>query len=406
MKQILPILFSVAFLDVLGIGIVIPILPLVFFETNILLGASIATKTLVLGLLISSYSLAQFFGAPILGGLSDKHGRKKILSLSVFGTFIGYLVFAAGLWYTNIILLFLGRIIDGFTGGNLSVVRSIIADISSGEDKVKNFGFIGMAFGVGFILGPFVGGKLANPSFGFDFSTPFIFAAILALVNFFFIQIKLPETLKEKSNIKITLFTGIKNISRAMKMESLRTTFIALFLFIFGWSMFTQFFQVYMYGKFNYTTDQIGNLFGYIGLWIAFTQGILIRPISKKFKPKEAIKIFLPISATMLLFLLIPTKSFYLYMIMPLISMSNGILQPNFSALISNLSDKKSQGEILGIQQSVFSLAQAIPPIIAGYVTSLNIHMPTILASLFIFLGWLYVLKNYQNLGGKKFHEA
>jgi len=405
-KSVLPILFSVAFLDILGIGIVIPILPLVFFETPILAGASIAQKTLMLGFLIASYPLAQFFGAPILGGLSDKYGRKKLLSFSVFGTFVGYLVFAWGLISNSLFMLFLGRILDGFTGGNISIARSIIADTSKGRDKVKNFGLIGMAFGLGFILGPFVGGKLVNPTLGFGYPTPFFFAAALSFLNLIVIQLKLPETLKEKSNIVVTPFTGIKNIIKAMKLEDLRTVFFSLFLFMFGWSMFTQFFQVYLYDQFAYTTDQIGNLFGYIGLWIAFTQGAIVRPISNKLEPKATLRIFLPITALGLLLLLVPNTPWYLYLIMPIISVSNGILQPNFSTLISNMTDRKSQGEIMGIQQSILSLAQAIPPIIAAYVTTFDFSLPNILAAIFIFIGWFKVILTYKTLGRSKFAEA
>lgn len=161
--SIFPIFFTV-FLDLLGLGIIIPILPAVLIDprTGLLpFSTTFATRTLIFGFLIAAYPLAQFFSSPILGALADKHGRKKILTLSLLGTLVGYILFAMGLVTQNIYLLFIGRIIDGFTGGNISIAQSAIADISDEKTKSKNFGLIGMAFGLGFIIGPYVGGKLS-----------------------------------------------------------------------------------------------------------------------------------------------------------------------------------------------------------------------------------------------------
>src|SRR3989344_4109313 len=156
-------LFLVVFLDMLGIGIIIPILPLVFYETSLLpAGTSLSATNILLGFLIASYPLAQFFGAPILGAIADRYGRRPVLLLSLLGAAFGYALFAFGLVIGSVWLLFFSRILAGFMAGNLAVVKSIIADISDKRSMVKNFGLIGMGFGLGFILGPFIGGNLAN----------------------------------------------------------------------------------------------------------------------------------------------------------------------------------------------------------------------------------------------------
>jgi len=185
-KSNLLILFLIVFLDLVGVGILIPVLAPLMLDTGsqiVPAGWSEATRNLALGILIAVYPLAQFFGAPILGTLSDRYGRKKLLGFSLFGTLIGYILFAVGILTNHLWLLFLSRTLDGFTGGNLSIANSSIADMNAGQKSAKNFGLIGMAFGFGFIVGPFLGGILSDPHLvsWFNHATPFWFAAILSL---------------------------------------------------------------------------------------------------------------------------------------------------------------------------------------------------------------------------------
>lgn len=239
-------LFFTAFIDMLGIGIVIPVLGHLFLDASGILPGehALSVRTFLLGLLIASYPLAQFFGAPLLGALSDRHGRKKILVLSLIGTFIGYVLFAYAILTRNLVLLFVSRILDGFTGGNISTVMSSIADISEHKDKAKNFGIIGMAFGLGVIFGPMIGGILADSTVvsWFNPSIPFFFAAFLTLVNILMVSTLFKETLVTRIHTEINLFTGFKNIGKALAMRNLRTMFIVMFLLTFGFNFYTQFF--------------------------------------------------------------------------------------------------------------------------------------------------------------------
>ena len=179
--------FMTIFIDMLGVGILIPVFPLLILPNspdNILpTGWTIQQGFILFGWLSAAYPLAQFFAAPILGQLADRYGRKKILAISITGTMFGYILFAIGIATHNIPLLFASRILDGFTGGNISVAQAAIADISTAKNRARNFGLIGMAFGLGFILGPYVGGKLADPSVisWFNAQTPFYFTAALCL---------------------------------------------------------------------------------------------------------------------------------------------------------------------------------------------------------------------------------
>lgn len=390
-------IFFVIFLDMLGVGVIIPILAPLFLNpaSNILPAAtSEATRNIILGVLMAMYPLFQFFGAPILGILSDRIGRKKILIISLAGTFIGYLIFAIGILIGNIYLLFISRIIDGFTGGNISVAQSAIADISTNEEKARNFGLIGMAFGLGFILGPFIGGKLSDSTLlpWFNFSTPFFFTAFITLVNIILLAIRFQETLHTTSNKKLNIFTGFQNIGKAWKMKELRAMFIIMFLIIFGFNFFTQFFQVYLVQTFNFNQSQIGDIFAYIGIWIAITQGGIMRPLSRKFTPRQIMKVSLVALSISLMLILLPRDVWALLLVMPLVALSNGLTTPNSIAIISSLAKPSEQGEILGINQSVQSLAMTIPPIIAGIIVSMDKNLPIMVASISTYIAWLLFL--------------
>ena len=403
-KLLIPVFLTV-FIDLLGATIVLPILAPLFLdlqhgimplavEAGTDVSGIIRERTILFGLLIASFPLAQFFGAPLLGTWADRVGRKKVLSISLLGTLIGYILFALGIHYKLVWLLFLARILDGFTGGNISIAFSAISDVSTPESKTRNFGLIGMAFGLGFIIGPYIGGKLADPTVvsWFNFETPFWFAALLCVVNLLLVLRYFFETLKAPGHKRMNFLEGMQNIVKAASRPHLRNMFTVVFLWAFGFSLFTQFLQVFLIQKFNYTQGDIGDYFGYVGLWIAFTQGLITRFLSRRMAPARAASIFLFTLGVALVLLLIPDRAYYLFFLSPFVAMSQGILGPNMQTLVSNSGQANEQGEILGINQSVQSLAQAIPPIIAGFVVSIDRNLPILMASGFTLAAWLFYL--------------
>lgn len=408
-KLLIPVFLTV-FIDLLGATIVLPILAPLFldFQHGIMpmvveastdIAAVTRERTILFGLLIASFPLAQFFGAPLLGTWADRVGRKKVLSISLLGTLIGYILFALGIHYKLVWLLFFARILDGFTGGNISIAFSAISDVSTPESKTRNFGLIGMAFGLGFIIGPYIGGKLADPSVvsWFNFETPFWFAALLCMINMLLVLRYFSETLKQPGHKQMNFMEGMQNIMKAAARPNLRHMFTVVFLWAFGFSLFTQFLQVFLIQKFNYKQGDIGDYFGYVGLWIAFTQGFITRFLSRRMAPSRAASIFLFTLGIALVLLLIPDRAYYLYFLSPFVAMSQGILGPNIQTLVSNTAGANEQGEILGINQSVQSLAQAIPPIVAGFVVSIDRNLPILMASGFTLAAWLfYMLQQHQ----------
>lgn len=390
-------IYLTIFLDLLGLGLVIPIFAPLFLNVQSTLlpeATPLQGRTILLGVLIAAYPLSQFFGAPVLGGLSDRFGRRRVLIFSLMGTVLGYMVFVLGLTWEVIPLLFAGRIIDGFTGGNISTALSAIADCCKGNSKTKAYGIAGGAVGAGLILGPFIGGKLADPTIvsWFSHATPFWFAAMLSALNTLAVTFFFRETLRRPRYTRIRWTMGIRYLYRAMQLKDLRTVFIVIFLLNFGFNFFAQFFQVYLIQQFQMTESQVGNLFGYAGLWIVLAQGLITRPLAHYFQHQTLVAISSFGLATSLLVLLVPDQAIWLYAVLPAVALFQGVVQPNSLSLISDLGHDDSQGEIMGINQSIQSLAQAVPPLIAGVIASFHPILPIVGGSIAVSLAGLVFL--------------
>jgi len=389
------IIFFVVFLDLLGFTILMPVETPMMLDTgeNAFLpsSTSLADREFLIGLLLMVYPLAQFFAAPVLGLLSDKHGRKKILAVCLAGGLVSYVLFALGIVTKNLPLLFVARILAGLTGGSIAVAMSAVADISTRQTKARNFGIVGTAFGLGFIIGPFVGGVLAdsNTVSWFAYWTPFAFAAILTAANLLFLRLRFAETLKEPVHVKISLLTGAKQFAKALSSPTLRALFAVYFLFGLGFNFYTSFFLVYMSIKFGYTSAQMGVMFAYMGFWIVLTQMAIIGPVLKRFTPRQVLKVSILGLAITIPAMLIPTEAWMLYLIIPFMAISNGLTMPTYNASVSNMARDDEQGEVMGMSQSVASLAMAIPPLIAGVIVQWGIEVPTLVAGALAFLSWL-----------------
>ena len=248
------------------------------------------------GFLVAVFPIMQFFATPILGQLSDRYGRKPVLALSLAGTALGYALFATGIIFKNIPLLFVARALDGITGGNLSVAQAAIADVTSPQDRTKNFGMIGAAFGVGFIIGPFLGGVLADPSVvsWFSAATPFWFAAILASANTAQVLLQFDETNKHMRQFNDAISRAASaNIARAYAMPELRTIFLTSFFFNAGFGFFISFFGVFLIHKFDFNEARIGNFFAWVGLCAIFTQIVTTRRVAAKFSEAQVLRVTL-----------------------------------------------------------------------------------------------------------------
>ena len=399
-------IFTTVFIDLLGFGILIPVFPLLITPGPFRVtpeGWSFTQGLIMLGWLQAIYPFCMFIAAPILGQLSDRHGRRPVLALSIFGTAVGYILFAIGISTANLPLLFAARALDGLTGGNLAVAQAAIGDISTHENRAKNFGYMGAAFGLGFIIGPYLGGKLSSPSVSFyglfhtphwfGATTPFWFAAVIAFMNCTAVLTTFPETIKEKFHGgKIKAGQAISNVINGFKSDRLRVILFSGFLFSAGFTFFTTFFGVYLRNKFEFSSSKIGDYFAIVGLCIALSQGLVVGRVAKKLVDFKVLRFSMfGTGSMMLIYFLTPTtSSMYLYMVIPFFSVFNGLCMANMSSLISRSAEMGRQGEAMGIYASISSLSQVPAAVLVGYITSsITSSQPLIVASVCIGLAGL-----------------
>jgi len=391
------ILFTIL-IDTLGIGILGPILPQLLGNPNsphYLLGAGADVRSgyVMFGFLVAVYPVMQFFATPILGQLSDRYGRKPVLALSLAGTSLGYVLFATGIVVRSIPLLFFARALDGITGGNLSVAQAAIADVTKPEDRTKNFGLIGAAFGVGFIVGPFLGGVLADPTVvsWFSASTPFWFAAMLAAANTTQVLLQFDETNRHIRHVPMQVFKGMANIARAYGMPELRTIFVTSFFFNAGFGFFISFFGLFLIHRFNFNEARIGNFFAFVGVCAIFTQIVTTRRVAARFNEPQVLKIsLLGVAGVMFAYLLAPSPM-WLFVIAPISSTFNGLSLANMGGLLSRSVAPQVQGEILGIGSSIAALANSLPPLLGGFfAASFAPEAPVLAAGLTMLVAWAF----------------
>lgn len=377
----------------LGIGILIPVVPQLLGDPHsasyLLSPDQVDLGFILLGMLMTSYPLALFFASPVLGALSDKYGRKPILVISIIGTALSYFVFAYAIFTKNIPLLFISRIVDGATGGNISVAQAAVADLTAPEDRAKTFGMVGAVFGLGFILGPFLGGVLSSSAVNpfFNAATPFIFSGCLSILNAVSISCFFKESLKEKfKEKKIRFLASLENIAKAQKFHSVRYLFLVSFLFTTGFAFYASFFNVYLTDKFNFSAVDVGNFFGYVGIWVILTQIFVVRNIPPRFTENILLGPAYIASGIGVLLCLVPDNPWYLFLIVPFGSIPHGIQHANYISLLTKTTDETMRGEVLGVNASVSSLAQSLPPVFAGVLAAIFTAYVPILISAFLIM--------------------
>src|ERR1043166_7368745 len=241
------VIFTTVFIDLVGFGIVIPVLP--FYAE----GTTFNATPRVVGLLFASYSIMQLIFSPVLGRLSDRYGRRPVLLLSIIGTGIGFLILGLA---KTVLLLFVGRILDGITGGNISTAQAYIADITTKENPAKGMGMIGPAFGLGFIFGPAIGGILSQ----WGISVPFLFAAGLCFANAVLLFFTLPETVTPNHPARVSAAggRGLAQLIKSLQNRRLGFVLIIYFMFIVAFSIMTTSFSLFTMFRFGYDAQHNG----------------------------------------------------------------------------------------------------------------------------------------------------
>ncbi|MEM5803861.1 MAG: MFS transporter [Candidatus Aenigmatarchaeota archaeon] len=371
------IIFIIVFLDLLGAGIILPLLP--FYAEKFTASAIIIT------LLVSIYSLMQFIFSPLLGHLSDKYGRRPVLIISQVGSAIGYLMLA---FANSIHILFLSRIIDGITGGNISTAQAYISDVSTKKDRKKALGIIGAAFGLGFILGPTIGGFLGH----INIILPGIFAAIAALTASILVYLKLPESKRHKT-IESFQFNQIYSVLFDKKLSKI---FLVTIFFGLSTAMMQSTFALYNQKVLGFRERENGLIFAYIGIVSVFMQLYVIRKLEKKYTDDQLVKIGLFVGS--LGFLLISLVYFSTYKILlfslglTLSGFGMGLFNPTIRAILTK--KVKNYGKYLGLLSSYISLTMIIGPIFAGNLFELlKPYSVFVASSILMLIGFLALKK-------------
>jgi DHA1 family tetracycline resistance protein-like MFS transporter len=359
-------IFFTVLIDMIGFGIVIPILPLYALKFH-------ASPTEI-GVLFGSFSLMQLIFAPILGRWSDRIGRRPILVVSILGSALAFtlLGFANSLW-----MLFLGRMLDGMSGGNISTAQAYIADVTPREKRGAAMGVIGAAFGLGFVIGPAIGGWLGHISI----QAPFFVAGALALLNSLGVFFTLPESLSAERRQQLTApVTKLSDRFAVIQKTGLLPTLICLLFCTMAFSLVTALMTLFTAQRMGWNALENGNLFAFVGVLGILIQGGLLRRLAPKLgeKPLIIVGAVLLLVGMAVLPAVIPGLSPFATVLIGISSLAigNSLVTPLLAAVASQSADERSQGVVLGITQSVASLARMLGPAFGGILLSMDAANP------------------------------
>jgi len=365
-------LLLIVFIDLVGFGIVIPILP-IFIE-------KIGGGPFMVGLVIAIFSLFQFVFAPILGRLSDKYGRRPVLILTAFINALSYfLIFFS----QTLLIIFVARIVAGIGSANISVAQAYVADTSKAHERTKKLALMGSIFGLGFIIGPLIGGIVSEQ---ISVSAPFLIPAVLSLINAVLMFFVLPESNKAlQKHIKIEFFNWkvTREVLRPKNMSFL------LFLFFFAnlaLALIIGVFPLFSQERFGWGEAQNGYYFGLIGLGSFITQAFLIRFLLRKFDETQLVRLSLLVFGISILIVGFSHWGLLTLLVGPFTSFGFSLTNVNVQSLISLESKQEEQGIVLGVAQSFGSMARVIGPLIGGTIATFNLGAPYIISGIFAIL--------------------
>lgn len=382
-RAALGLIFVIVFLDMFGASLLIPIVPYVVRKFQ--------TDALTVGLLLVSYSAAQFASSPFLGALSDRFGRRPVLLLSVLGSSLAYFAFgmSTALW-----ALFVSRIFDGLTGGNISTAQAYIADVTPPKDRAKNLGLIGAAFGLGFIAGPALGGVLAQ----YNLMLPAYFAGALALTSAVVGYFVLPESLPKEKRRRTSVadLNPIGQVTAALNRSELRSLLLAAFGLNFAISALQSNFSVFTLTRFGLGPGGNAVFFTMLGVISVVMQGVVLRRISHRFTERGMGSTGLVLLTLAFAGLAFVPAVWMLFPIMVLIGVGSSLANVSITGWISRSVSPLEQGKILGVTQAFISVTRIFGPVWAGWAFDHVAQGAPYLSGVFWLLGALMLLATFQ----------
>lgn len=368
------IIFMIVFIDLLGFSLILPLLPYY--------AESFGATQFLIGLLVASYAAAQLLGAPLLGRLSDRYGRRPILLLSVAGTFLSFVLLGfaqpIGQWFgenysRNIIntfiiaILFISRILDGLTGGNITVAQAYIADVTDEQDRAKGLGLIGAAFGLGFIIGPAIGGVLSQVSY----SLPAFCAAGVALLNWTTIYLFLPESLTQArrqsaANDHRPSF-NLQALLQALRRPKVGPLLHVRLFFALAFATFQSVFSLFAQ-QIGLTARTTGFILAYVGVLSVLVQIGLIGPLTRRFRENALLISGLWVMMAAVLFWAFSTNLILLLVVLIPLAFSGGVLNTVINSAISKSVSEEEVGGTLGLASALEASSRVIAPSVGGFL--------------------------------------
>jgi MFS transporter, DHA1 family, tetracycline resistance protein len=393
-KRQLMTLFAVVFLELLAYCLVMPSFYPIFLDLNsglLSAGFTLFHRKVLYGLLMMCYPLAQITGAPIMGTVSDKIGRKKVLSITLLCNILGYTLAACALSLHRIELIFIGFIISGITGGNIPVSQSAIADISSKQSKAKNMSLVLASYGFCYVIGSQLGGNLAYVSSNLfsPYALPYWCAASISALNFVFVTAYFKETFltQNTSNFKSSIY--LKDIVEQFKKPHNLKLITIIFLSFFGWNFFIKIMQVFLNDRYDFLAKQNANTLAYLGFWTIITQAFLIPKLSDYFTSSQFLKVSTLVLGLSLIAMPFTPDISAFYLVFTFAAVSYSFILPNVTAIISNVNTSDAQGKIMGISQSIQSLAKTLSPLPAAFLSAYNTSYPLFASGAALLLTWV-----------------
>ncbi|MFA7228474.1 MAG: MFS transporter [Melioribacteraceae bacterium] len=380
-KASLGIIFLTVFIDLMGFGILIPILPT--FASK-----ELGISDFGIGIIVAVFSLMQFVFNPMLGQLSDRIGRRPVILVTQLITVASYIIFA---FSNSFEILFISRMLAGLGGSNIGVAQAYIADITSREERAKGMGMIGAAFGLGFVFGPGIGAVLAK--YGYHMAG--LASAFFTLSAFVFAYFRLPESLKEKkNNVKIRIKIFDYNLAKSvMSNPSINFLIILLFFIIFSIANIYGTFAILGFKYYHFNDQQIGILFVITGLVGASIQAGFIRSLSRKLNDKTIVLVGIFFMIIGLGLLPYGGNFIGVAIIISIMSVGTGILQPIIPSMISKYSSENQQGAVLGFSQSISAFARVLGPLWGGFAyDAFGYQYPFLTGAFFTFMTFTVVL--------------
>lgn len=381
-------LLLVLFIDGMGLSLVFPILTgLIFEPKSQFLASSLQTPLMqyvIYGAIMSIFMLCWFFGAAILGDLSDKIGRKKSLIICLTGAFLSYLVSALAVEVNSLILLIIGRVISGITAGSQPIAQAAIIDISEPKHKARNIGYILLVLSLGFVLGPLIGGILADNSFvsWFTYATPFYFASIISFINILLLLALFKETFVSKNTtFAIDPYQAIHIFISAFQNKRVKTLSIILFIFIFGWSSFFSFVPIYLLKLFDFSPTKVSVFLAVMGVGFGIGNGYLVNFVAKRFPLRFNYIYSILIAAIMILAMVVIGKSTFNWMIVAPIATAISVGYACLLTMFSDQVDAESQGWVMGVTGSVMAFVFGVNGFIMGLIAAFSPILPMYIAT-------------------------